>query len=723
MKKINATPKKISPELGKKIEELIGKMTINEKVNQILQLSYNVMTKEEFDKKVDAGLQGSYLHVLGTETGRFDDGAAKSRLGIMPLFGIDAIHGHALLRGATIFPSQLAMACSFDEELVEKIGLATAKEVAADGLDWVFSPVLCIGRDLRWGRVDETFGEDTLVVSRLGAAIIRGYQTDGLVAACAKHYLAYGEATGGRDAYDTEITERKARESFLPPFRAAVDAGCMTFMTAYGSIDGIPITVSRRYLREILKDEFGFDGFVVTDWNNFRALVRTQHIAKDEAEAAKLGVLAGNDMSMNAPEFEKGCTEAVERGDIPMEIIDDAVRRILSVKARLGLLDGTRKRPDRSVIGCREHSELNYRAALESCVLLENNGILPLDVKKLGKVAVIGPNADDWRAQFGDWTYVTHPEENPDAEPDDAVVTVLAGLRAALPDTEVVYEPGCVIEKEISDEESDRMMHAAIVAAKDADVVVLVLGDDVKENGETKDRSDLTLYGRQNELARRISAVCPNVVTVMVTGKPLVLGEVKKCSAALLQCFNGGDLGGKAVAALLLGDENFSGKLPISFPYSTGTLPCYYNQYDYWHHEGRYMDAPTTTLYYFGRGLSYSEFEYGDVRLSADKITADGEFTVSVDVKNVSARDGVEVVQLYFRDLICSRLTPVRTLIDFARVKIPAGETKTVSFRVSASSLGFVSEDFTNVVEPGDFRLFVSGDGEHFKTAVVTVAE
>lgn len=722
MKKNSTKPAKISPELEKKIEELIGKMTLNEKVNQMLQLSCQALPEEDFNKKVVAGLQGSYLHVLGPETGRYNDGAAASRLGIMPMFGIDAVHGHALLHGATVFPSQLAMACSFDEELVEKIGLATAKEVAADGLDWVFSPVLCIGRDLRWGRVDETFGEDTLVVSRLGAAIIRGYQTDGLVAACAKHYLAYGEATGGRDAYDTEITERKARESFLPPFRAAVDAGCMTFMTAYGSIDGIPLTVNRRYLREILKDEFGFDGFVVTDWENFRALVKRQYIAKDEAEAAKLGVLAGNDMSMNTPEFERGCTEAVERGDIPMEFIDDAVRRILRVKARLGLLDGTRKRPDRSVIGCAEHEKLNYRAALESCVLLENNGILPLDRKKLGKVAVIGPNADDWRAQIGDWTFLSHPSPNPDAEPNGVNVTVLSGLRAALPDTEIVYEQGCVIEKEISDEESDRMMHAAIAAAKDADVVVLVLGDDLAENGETKDRSDLALYGRQNELARRVFAVCPNVITVMVTGKPLVLGEVKKCSAALLQCFNGGDLGGKAVAALLLGDENFSGKLPISFPYSTGTLPCYYNQYDYWH-DGRYMDAPSTNLYYFGRGLSYSEFEYGDVRLSADKISEDGEFTVSVDVKNVSARDGVEVVQLYFRDLICSRLTPVRTLIDFARVEIPAGETKTVTFRVPASTLGFVSEDFGKVVEPGDFRLFVSGDGEHFKTATVTVTE
>lgn len=271
---------------------------------------------------------------MGEETGEYLESAEDSRLKIPPIFGIDAIHGHALLKGATVFPSQLAMACSWNEGLVEKVGEITAKEVAADGLNWVFSPVLCLGRDLRWGRIDETFGEDVELSSRLGSAIIKGYQKDGQVAACAKHYLGYGEATGGRDSYDTEITERKAREIFLKPFKAAVDAGCMTFMTAYGSIDGTPLTIHRRYLTEILKEEYGLDGFVVTDWENFRSLVNGQKAFESMDEACVEGVKAGNDMSMNSYEFYSALVNAVKEGRIEESVIDDAVRRILRVKAR-----------------------------------------------------------------------------------------------------------------------------------------------------------------------------------------------------------------------------------------------------------------------------------------------------------------------------------------------------------------------------------------------------
>ena len=706
----------------KQIEALLEKMTIEEKVAQTLQLSYQAMSAEKFAETVKKGELGSYLHVLGTDTEKYLSAAKNTRLGILPIFGIDAIHGHALLRGATVFPSQLAVACSFDESLTEEIGHATAEEVAADGLDWVFSPVLCIARDLRWGRVDETFGEDKLLVSRLGSAIIRGYQTDNLTAACAKHYLAYGEATGGRDSYDSEISERKAREIFLKPFAAAVDAGCMTFMTGYGSVDGTPLTASKRYLREILKDELGFDGFVVTDWYNYDSLIGGQRYAENSEEAAAAGLNAGNDMSMNSPDYLQGAVAAVKNGKVPVEYLDDAVRRILRIKQRLGLLDGSRRRPPRSVIGNEAHKSINYRAALESAVLLENNGVLPLDKKKIHKIAVIGPNADDWKAQYGDWTYVSHPEPNPAAEPTKNIYTVLRGLKEEFSEAEIVYEKGCVIEEEISAEQSKKLFEAAIAAAESSDIVIGVFGDNLKENGEGRDRAKLDLYGKQNELANAVSALGKPFIGVIVSGKPLVLTNLKSACGALVQCFNGGDFCGKAVAALLCGKENFSGKLPVSFPYDSAALPCYHDQYDYWH-GGKYMDVPAGCLYPFGYGLSYSSFCFGEPKISQKEIRKDEKFVLTCEVTNVGNVDGEEIVQVYFRDEICKKLTPAHTLLDFKRVFIPAGKKEKVSFEISAESLGYMSDEMKNTVDAGEFTLFVSGNGKDFKSKKIEVVD
>lgn len=706
----------------RQIEELLEKMTLEEKVAQTLQLSYQAMSAEQFAETVGKGVLGSYLHVLGTDTEKYIRAAENSRLGILPIFGIDAIHGHALLRGATVFPSQLAIACSFDETLTEEIGHATAEEVAADGLDWVFSPVLCIARDLRWGRVDETFGEDKLLVSRLGAAIIRGYQRDNLTAACAKHYLAYGEATGGRDSYDSEISERKAREIFLKPFAAAVNAGCMTFMTGYGSIDGTPLTANKRYLREILKDELGFDGFVVTDWFNYASLIGGQRYAENAEEAAAAGLNAGNDMSMNSPDYFDGAVSAVKDGQIPVEYLDDAVRRILRIKQRLGLLDGKRKRPPRSVIGSDLHKNINYRAALESSVLLENDGILPLNKKALRKIAVIGPNADDWKAQYGDWTYISHPDANPSAEPTENVYTILRGLIEEFSDAEIVYEKGCVIEEEISAEQSEKLFESAIAAAKNADIVIGVFGDNLKENGEGKDRAKLNLYGRQDELADAVSKLGKPFVGIVVSGKPLVLTKLKSNCGALVQCFNGGDLCGKAVAALLCGKENFSGKLSVSFPYDSAALPCYHDQYDYWH-GGKYMDIPAGCLYPFGYGLSYSAFRFGEPEISQKEIKKDGKLTLTCKVTNDGNIDGEEVVQLYFRDEICKKLTPAHTFLDFKRLFIPAGKTEKISFEISAESLGYMSDEMKNTVDAGEFTLFISGNGKDFKTEKIVIVD
>ncbi len=697
------------------IESLLSQMTWEEKVGQMQQLSAGATPKEIFEAFKEKGEIGSFLHVLGVETGSFLEASSRSRMKIPPIFGIDAIHGHALLKGATVFPSQLAMACTWNEEMIEKVGEITAKEVAADGLNWVFSPVLCLGRDLRWGRIDETFGEDALLASRMGAAIIKGYQKDGLVAACAKHYLGYGEATGGRDAYDTEISERKAREVFLKPFKAAVDAGCMTFMTAYGSIDATPLTTNHRYLTEILKDEYGFDGFVVTDWENFRSLVTGQKVAKDMDEACVMGVKAGNDMSMNSDEFYDALLRAVKEGRIEEEIVNDCVRRILRVKQRLGLLDENKpSRPGREVIGCKEHQDFNYQVAKESAVLLKNNGVLPFKGAK--RIAVIGPNADDVRAQYGDWTYFSHPMPKPWESGKEGVYTILKGIEAVYTESEVTYAKGC----SINDSDPDSMLSEAVEVAKDADVIVVVLGDSLSQNGEYRDRANLALSGKQNELLCALKTLQKPLICVLVNGKPLVIDEVTKDADAIIEVFNGGDQCGLALAHLLKGDENFSGKLPISFPYDSSATPCYYNQYDYWH-GGRYIDIPSGSPYPFGFGLSYSQFAISNLRLSKPTVKLGESFKLSLRLENVSSREGNDVVQLYFKDKVCQILTPIRSLLDFQKVFVPANGSIEVEFALSTNQLGYYDPNCHYVVDPGEFEFFVSDDGTHFKTICLTV--
>ena len=693
-------------------EDLLKSMTLEEKVAQMQQIADHCGKNTVPER----GTIGSYLFTSEENKAKYIAEAEKTRLGIPPIFGIDAIHGHACLKGATVYPTQLALACSFDEELVEEIGTATAREVAADGHHWVFSPVLCMARDLRWGRVGETFGEDTELVSRLGAAIIRGYQKDGLVAACAKHYLAYGEATGGRDAYDTQITERRAREVLLPPFKAAVGAGCLTFMTAYGSIDASPLTTSRKWMSDILKNELGFDGFTVTDWTNIAFLVNGQHVADNLVDAAAMAINAGNDMSMQVEDFYDALLAAVRSGKVKEERLDEAVTRILRVKERIGLLDRDTVRPSKDVIGCAEHQALNYQAALESCVLLENNGVLP--VKNAKTIAVIGPNADDIRAQYGDWTYFTHPSNNPNATPKSDTVTVLKGIKDSF-DGETVYAKGVNVSPADND---DALMDEALKKVANADVVIAVIGDDTSYNGEWKDRANPTIPGRQIELVKKVHALGKKVVAVMINGKPLVLNEVKKYADAIIETFCLGDLGGVAVADLIFGRKNFSARLPISIPTDAACTPTYYNQYDYWHTTGKgYIDAKEIIDYPFGYGLSYSDFTYSDLAVSDENPKIGESVTLTINVTNTSGVDGTDVVQLYYRDTVCRILRPVRTLLDFKRVPVGAGETARVSFCIDTAKLGYLDENCRYTVDEGEIKFFVSGDGKTFKEAKINL--
>lgn len=682
--------------VNERVEELLSRMDLTEKAAQMLQIPYSKLSKEEAVEWAKKGA-GSFLHVLGDNARELQDIALQSRLGIPILFGIDAIHGHGLNEHATIFPSQLAAACSWNRKLVEAMGRVTAREVATDGLHWTFSPVLCLARDTRWGRVDETFGEDSYLTGELGAAMIKGYQGDSLdggesILACAKHYIGYGEAVGGRDSCDTGITFRKMREVFLPPFEKAVKAGCATIMSAYGSIDGTPLTSSEKALRGILKDELGFDGFIVTDWDNVNSLIRNQHVAADIKEASRMAAAAGNDMIMTSAEFYSAAIKLVEEGSLDEKIIDGAVRNILRIKFRMGLFEKPEKQGRPGCLGCPEHLEVNKALARESIVLLENNGILPLD-KNIRSIAVIGPNANDIRAQYGDWTYFSHPEPNPRHKPVEPYFTVLKGIRKLAKESGIAvrYHRGCEATYW-----GEANLNAAVLAAQGCDAIVLVVGDMIHQTGEAKDRADLALTGEQMALFERLRALNKPLITVLVSSKPLCIEAIAEETDALIAAFNGGMFGGLAVAEAIFGEFNPSGRLPISFPRHSGQIPVYYNSLLGWH-GGKYMDLPAAPLYAFGEGLSYTSFEYGNLQFDEESLT------VSIDVSNSGSREGNETVQIYFKDCVSSVMTPDKQLLAFEKVYLKAKEIKNIQFSFCREDFSLVTPDERRITEAGEF--------------------
>lgn len=709
-----------------RVEELLHQMTLEEKAAQMVQVPYSVVGREESLRWAKLGA-GSFLHVLGDDAREVQKTAMEhSRLGIPVIFGIDAIHGHGLKHEATIFPSQLAAACSWDPAVAEEMGRVTAREVASDGLHWTFSPVLCLGRDTRWGRVNETFGEDPYLAGELGAAIVRGYQGDSLdapdsILACAKHYIGYGEAVGARDAMDTEMTYRKLKEVFLPPFEKAIEAGCATIMTAYGSIDGLPFTADPKTMKTILRDEAGFDGFVVTDWNNVQSLVSTQHFAADIEEASVLAAEAGNDMMMTTLAFYDAAIKAVREGKLDEAVLDEAVRHILTVKFRMNLFEKPEKLGVPGCVGCEEHLDATRRAARSTITLLKNEGMLPL--RKVKKVAVIGQNADDLQSQYGDWTYFTHPnalESRPARRP---YVTVKEGFEQLCAErgATCVYHPGCPVrpvEKlaegpALSDPVAEAMrqlslrrsnvkddLTGAVDAAKDADAIILVVGDMIDQFGEYKDRANLELSGRQMELYRALRALNIPLTVVLVASKPLCIPEIAETADAVICAFNGGMFGGQAVAEAAFGCFNPAGRLPISFPHHSGQVPVYYNQLPGWH-GGRYMDLPATPVYAFGEGMGYAPFTYANLRFDADALV------VQVDVTNAGDVPGTEVVQVYMHDVAASVLRPVKQLIAFTRVTLAPGETRTVTIQLKQDDFSLVNREEKRVVEPGEFELFV----------------
>ncbi len=703
------TPAYRNPSLSvdERVADLLGRMTLEEKVGQLIMWN----GQPDDLSFINTRHAGSILHIWGQKLERAMSLAAQNRLAIPLLAGEDAIHGHSFWQGATIFPTQLALACSWNPTLLEQVGRVTAEEVVPTGIHWTFSPVLCLARDLRWGRIDETFGEDPYLIGELAAAMIRGYQGQGLddptgILATAKHYAGYSETQGGRDASEADLSPRKLRSYFLPPFQRAVQAGAMTFMTGYQSIEGVPSTCNRWLLTEVLKDEWGFKGVVVTDWNNVGRLVIEQKVCANYMEAAVAAVQAGNDIIMTTPQFYEGALEAVRTGKLAEAEIDAPCARLLALKFRMGLFENPR-RPDlqRAAVetGRAEHRAANLDAARQSLVLLQNNGLLPLDPKQLKSIAVIGPNADDALQQLGDWSLGSyqHPPEA-GKQPRQKTTTVLDGIRNLAPQgLEVRYARGC----SITDNDLAGIPEA-VAAALASEVVVAVVGDHLNFVGETQSTATLELQGGQIALLDALEQTGKPLIVVLVNSKPLVLPPAAKRAAAILELFNPGMEGGQALAEALFGLLNPSGKLTISFPVHVGQQPVFYSQVR-GQHGDRYADLTQEPLFSFGYGLSYTRYSYSNLRLGASSL-ADGETAhVFVDVTNVGEREGVEIVQVYVSDVVTSATWVNKALKGFARLQLVPGQKKTVQIDLPWQAFQIVNAQGAYVVEPGEFEVLV----------------
>lgn len=686
--------------IDQRVDELLARMTLDEKVGQLAQFSG---FSADSAGAIRAGRVGSLLNVIGADnTNRVQRIAIEeSRLGIPLLFGLDVIHGYR-----TIFPIPLATAASWDPALVTGIERIAAREARAAGVHWTFAPMIDIARDPRWGRITEGAGEDPHLGAVMAAARVRGFQGDDLAApdrilACLKHYVAYGAAVGGRDYNSVDLSERSLREIYLPPYKAGLDAGAATVMSAFNLLNGVPATANTFTINRVLRGEFGFEGFIVSDWNSVGELI-THGYAADARDAARLAFGATVDMDMMGGIYAGHLADLVRTGVVPEASLDAAVRRVLRAKFALGLFDHPYVDPatETAVILRDDHVAAARDAARQSMVLLRNEGgLLPLS-GDTRSIAVIGPLADNKGDLLGSWHAMGRPED---------VVTVLAGIRRrAGPNTSVTYAQG----SSVTGQERDGFAQA-VEAARNADVAIVVVGEQEFETGEAASRASLDLPGVQQQLAEAVHGTGTPLVVVLLTGRPFAIPWLAEHVPAILQAWHPGIQGGNAVADILWGDFNPSGKLPVSFPRAAGQVPVYYAS----DNTGRpptaekftskYLDLPNTPLYPFGHGLSYTTFEYGDLEVSSDTIGAAETVTVSATVMNAGTVAGAEVVQLYIRDPVASVVRPVKELEGFAKVSLKPGERQTVRFTLGPRELGFYDRDMEWVVEPGAFTVWI----------------
>ncbi|WP_452225021.1 beta-glucosidase BglX [Lacinutrix chionoecetis] len=735
-------------ETERKVDSVLALMKINEKIGQLVQYSggwdATGPTSSQGDQhkldKLKKGEVGSMLNVTSVASIRETQRIVMehSRLKIPLIFAYDVIHGYK-----TIFPIPLGESASWDLDIIEQSAAIAAKESAASGLNWTFAPMLDVSRDARWGRVMEGAGEDPYLASKIGVARIKGFQGEDLaniytIAACAKHFAGYGFAEAGRDYNTITVGEFELHNTILPPFKAAAEAGVATFMNSFNDIDGIPATGHKALQRDLLKGKWNWDGFVVSDWGSIGEMIAHGY-AEDKKHAAQIALNAGSDMDMESYAYEASLEALLKENKVNIEDIDDAVKRVLRIKFQLGLFDDPYRYCDDERERTEVLSEGNLKVARDvakkSIVLLKNeNNILPLS-KKAKSIAVIGPLADDKNSPLGNWR--GKGEYN-------SAVSLLEGVKAlADKNMTIYYEKGVDLTIPTLEPGKNQFLHplkfnskdasgikGAVEAAKKADVVLLAIGEDAYQTGEGRSQTDIGFFGLQNQLLNEILKVNKNVVIVLMNGRPMDLSHISKVVPAILECWHLGTESGNAIAEVVFGDYNPSGKLPASFPHHVGQEPLYYNQkntgrpYSEKHvtYSG-YQDAPKTALYPFGFGLSYTTFTYGALKLDKTEMKSNGEIKASISITNSGVRDGEEVVQLYIRDLVASIVRPVKELKGFKKIKLKAGETKTVTFTIDASTLQFYSANKRWEVEPGDFNLWVGGDSTTKLKETIKVVE
>ena len=697
-----------------KVAALLAQMTTEEKIGQLVQysspgLATGPSVRAHFEGELAAGRCGSMLNVFGAEDTRtWQELAVKhSRLHIPLLFGFDVIHGYR-----TIFPINLGQAASFDPALIERSERIAATEASAAGIHWTFAPMVDIARDPRWGRIAEGSGEDTFLGSAIARARVHGFQGDDLsrtdaVLACVKHFAGYGAALAGRDYNRTDIPEITLRQVYLPPFKAALDAGAATFMSAFNDLNGTPCTANAFLFTQVLRHEWGFKGFVVSDWTAVRELL-AHGVAADDVEAGRIAFNAGVDIDMESRIYGPQLGALLKSGAVSMARLDEAVSAILAAKFRLGLFDDPYRFSDPQREAQATLTAANLAAARElareSCVLLKNDRTA-LPLKPGARIALIGALAESQNDLLGEWRGRGRPED---------AISIRTALESALPH-QVTYVKGCEVES------ADRRgFAAAVAAAKKADIVVAVLGESWHMSGEAASRTNIDIPGVQTELLAALHRTGKPVVLVVFAGRPLTLGSALEHADAVLYAWFPGTMGGPAVADLLAGAVSPSGKLPVTFPRSVGQIPIYYNETNTgrpipaddptYKFCSRYQDSPNEPQFPFGFGLSYTNFNYTAARVASATLADGAAQRVSVTVTNAGDRAGTEVVQLYVRDLVGSVTRPVRELKGFQRVTLQPGEAREVVFTLQPSDLAFVHTDLTVAPEPGRFQVFVGGD-------------
>lgn len=715
------------------IERLLRQMTVEEKVGQMTQLTIDMVTtgkdqqvaidQSKLDRAVSKYGVGSILNVTNQALTLdhwdriirpIQTAAAKTRLKIPVIYGIDSIHGANYVQGSTLFPQELGMASTWNPQLMQRASEITAMETRAAGIPWSFSPVLDVGRNAMWPRLWETFGEDPYLASVMGTAFVRGLEGDDVssnkhVAASLKHYVGYSYPLTGRDRTPAYIPEYALREYFLPPFAAAVKAGARTVMVNSAEVNGVPGHINKHLLTDVLKGELGFDGFVVTDWEDIKKLVTSWHVAADEKEATRLAVMAGNDMSMVplSYSFSDNLIELVKENKVPMSRIDDAVRRILRVKFELGLFDNAMPDPAlRANFGRPEYSAAALQAARESVILLQNKGdVLPLSKNK--KILVTGPTADSLISLNNGWTYVwqgseegLYPKDKPTIQ--KAIADKLGRENVTyVPGTRIIRRPGSSSNNNPTNIDQEVDIAAAASAAKNADAVVLCLGEGsyTEHPGSIE---DLTLPEIQLKLAEAVIAAGKPVILVLVEGRPRVISRIANRVDGIVAAFNPGNEGGRAIADVLFGDYNPNGKLPITYPRAPGYFPTYDAQTF-----GAKPGEQFSPQFEFGTGLSYTTFQYSDLQVSSPSIGPSEKLNVTFNITNTGKRAGMETAVLYVRDEVASITPPSRRVRRFAKVMLNPGESKTLSFSLDREDLKIINFDNKPIAEPGDFSVII----------------